>query len=142
MAQEGGRHGVGHREHVSLGDPAGACEAKQRNLIVSFGLPPRANSILGAGESSSFEIRRDDASFCEPSFSALTPSPRLSHHSGIIGLPYAVAEAGFVTGLILLVVLCLVTDWTIRLIVLNAKLSGRNSYIEVGRVTESVSVRR
>lgn len=35
------------------------------------------------------------------------------------------------TGLILLVVLCLVTDWTIRLIVLNAKLSGRNSYIEV-----------
>jgi hypothetical protein len=33
--------------------------------------------------------------------------------------------------MVLLVGLCLVTDWTIRLIVLNAKLSGRNSYIEV-----------
>jgi len=51
--------------------------------------------------------------------------------AGIIGLPYAVRQAGFVTGLILLVVLCGVTDWTIRLIVINAKLSGRNSYIEI-----------
>ncbi|KAH9832215.1 amino acid transporter [Rhodofomes roseus] len=51
--------------------------------------------------------------------------------AGIIGLPYAVRQAGFVTGLILLVALCGVTDWTIRLIVVNAKLSGRNSYIEI-----------
>lgn len=35
------------------------------------------------------------------------------------------------TGVVLLVVLCAVTDWTIRLIVINAKLSGRNSYIEI-----------
>ncbi|EMD37918.1 hypothetical protein CERSUDRAFT_154899 [Gelatoporia subvermispora B] len=48
-----------------------------------------------------------------------------------IGLPYAIRQAGFVTGLFLLVVLCGVTDWTIRLIVVNAKLSGRNSYIEI-----------
>lgn len=47
----------------------------------------------------------------------------------VIGLPYALAQAGFVTGIILLVVLCLVTDWTIRLIVINAKMSGQNSYI-------------
>ncbi|KAI0785603.1 AAAP amino acid permease [Abortiporus biennis] len=47
------------------------------------------------------------------------------------GLPYAVKQAGFVTGLILLVVLCAVTDWTIRLIVVNAKLSGQTSYIGV-----------
>ncbi|CCM01461.1 uncharacterized protein FIBRA_03515 [Fibroporia radiculosa] len=51
--------------------------------------------------------------------------------AGIIGLPYAVRQAGFFTGIVLLVVLCAVTDWTIRLIVINAKLSGRNSYIEV-----------
>lgn len=51
--------------------------------------------------------------------------------AGIIGLPYAIRQAGFVTGIILLVVLCAVTDWTIRLIVINAKLSGRNSYIEI-----------
>ncbi|EJD03370.1 amino acid transporter [Fomitiporia mediterranea MF3/22] len=51
--------------------------------------------------------------------------------AGLIGLPYAISQAGFFTGLFLLVVLCGVTDWTIRLIVINAKLSGRNSYIEI-----------
>lgn len=34
-------------------------------------------------------------------------------------------------GLILLVALGLVTDWTIRLIVLNAKMSGRRTYIDI-----------
>ena len=47
------------------------------------------------------------------------------------GLPYAVSQAGFFTGLLLLVILCGVTDWTIRLIVINAKFSGRSSYIEI-----------
>ncbi|KAJ3520402.1 hypothetical protein NMY22_g12774 [Coprinellus aureogranulatus] len=51
--------------------------------------------------------------------------------AGIIGLPYAVRQAGFVTGLLLLVIICGLTDWTIRLIVRNAKLSGRSSYIDV-----------
>ncbi|KAH7923402.1 hypothetical protein BV22DRAFT_1120845 [Leucogyrophana mollusca] len=51
--------------------------------------------------------------------------------AGIIGLPYAVSQAGFVLGVFLLVALCGVTDWTIRLVVINAKLSGRNSYIEI-----------
>lgn len=41
------------------------------------------------------------------------------------------SRAGFVTGMFLLVVLCFVTDWTIRLIVTNAKLSGTNSYIGI-----------
>lgn len=35
------------------------------------------------------------------------------------------------TGITLLVVLAGVTDWTIRLVVLNAKLSGTDSYIDV-----------
>ncbi|KAJ7287519.1 amino acid transporter [Mycena rebaudengoi] len=47
------------------------------------------------------------------------------------GLPYAVSQAGFFTGLFLLVVLCGVTDWTIRLIVVNAKMSGTHSYIDI-----------
>lgn len=47
------------------------------------------------------------------------------------GLPYAVRQAGFFMGLLLLLVLCGVTDWTIRLIVVNAKLSGQNSYIGI-----------
>ena len=41
------------------------------------------------------------------------------------------SRSGFYTGLFLLVVLCYITDWTIRLIVTNAKLSGTNSYIGI-----------
>jgi hypothetical protein len=41
------------------------------------------------------------------------------------------SRAGFFTGLFLLVVLSYVTDWTIRLIVTNAKLSGTKSYIGI-----------
>ncbi|GAA6054147.1 hypothetical protein JCM3770_003219 [Rhodotorula araucariae] len=51
--------------------------------------------------------------------------------AGIIGLPYALREAGFFSGIILLVILGIVTDWTIRLIVLNAKMSGRRTYIDI-----------
>jgi solute carrier family 38 (sodium-coupled neutral amino acid transporter), member 11 len=36
-----------------------------------------------------------------------------------------------VTGVVLLVILCALTDWTIRLIAVNAKLSGRTSYIDI-----------
>ncbi|KAK0554218.1 hypothetical protein OC846_000927 [Tilletia horrida] len=51
--------------------------------------------------------------------------------AGVVGLPLAMREAGFVAGLVLLVGLALLTDWTIRLIVLNAKLSGAPTYIEI-----------
>ncbi|PPQ98624.1 hypothetical protein CVT24_003957 [Panaeolus cyanescens] len=51
--------------------------------------------------------------------------------AGIIGLPYAVRQAGFFTGLLLLILLSGVTDWTIRLIVVNAKLSGGHSYLDI-----------
>ena len=39
------------------------------------------------------------------------------------------SRAGFFTGILLLVVLSAVTDWTIRLIVTKAKLSNTKSYI-------------
>ncbi|BEI84007.1 hypothetical protein CcaverHIS002_0406110 [Cutaneotrichosporon cavernicola] len=55
--------------------------------------------------------------------------------AGIIGLPYAIRQAGFVTGITLLIVLAAVTDWTIRLVVVNAKLSGRDSYMDVMSAT-------
>ncbi|CAG8559864.1 16097_t:CDS:2 [Cetraspora pellucida] len=47
------------------------------------------------------------------------------------GLPYSFLEAGIFTGMILLVVLTIVVDWTIRLLVLNSKLSGRSSYQDI-----------
>lgn len=48
--------------------------------------------------------------------------------AGIIGQPYALKQAGLLAGVVLLVVLTITVDWTIRLIVINSKLSGRDSF--------------
>ncbi|CAK7209314.1 hypothetical protein SCUCBS95973_000397 [Sporothrix curviconia] len=48
--------------------------------------------------------------------------------AGIIGQPYAMKQAGLVAGTMLLVVLTVAVDWTIRLIVVNSKLSGASSF--------------
>ncbi|KAK5003931.1 hypothetical protein LTR28_009571, partial [Elasticomyces elasticus] len=48
--------------------------------------------------------------------------------AGIIGQPYALRQAGLLTGVILLLALTVTVDWTIRLIVTNSKLSGANSF--------------
>lgn len=48
--------------------------------------------------------------------------------AGIIGQPYAFRQAGLLTGIVLLVALTITVDWTIRLIVINSKLSGSNSF--------------
>lgn len=50
--------------------------------------------------------------------------------AGIIGQPYAFKQAGLFTGVFLLIVLTITVDWTVRLIVTNAKLSGTNSFQE------------
>ncbi|KAI1428807.1 transmembrane amino acid transporter family protein [Xylaria sp. FL1777] len=48
--------------------------------------------------------------------------------AGIIGQPYAFKDAGLAAGIVLLVGLTVVIDWTIRLIVINSKLSGASSF--------------
>ena len=48
--------------------------------------------------------------------------------AGIIGQPYAFKQAGLLTGILLLIVLTITVDWTIRLIVTNSKLSGTDSF--------------
>ena len=48
--------------------------------------------------------------------------------AGIIGLPFAFSCTGWATGIVLLLGLTVVVDWTIRLIVVNAKLTGKTSY--------------
>lgn len=48
--------------------------------------------------------------------------------AGIIGQPYALRQAGLLSGILLLVLLTLAVDWTVRLIVVNSKLSGANSF--------------
>lgn len=51
--------------------------------------------------------------------------------AGIIGLPYALRNAGFVTGTGLIIILGIITDWSIRLISLNSKLTGQRTYIGI-----------
>ncbi|KAL3468291.1 transmembrane amino acid transporter protein-domain-containing protein [Aspergillus heterothallicus] len=48
--------------------------------------------------------------------------------AGIIGQPYALRQSGMVMGIVLLVALTITVDWTIRLIVVNSKLSGADSF--------------
>ncbi|KAL4978053.1 transmembrane amino acid transporter protein-domain-containing protein [Aspergillus desertorum] len=48
--------------------------------------------------------------------------------AGIIGQPYALRQSGMVMGILLLVALTVTVDWTIRLIVINSKLSGADSF--------------
>jgi sodium-coupled neutral amino acid transporter 11 len=92
-----------------------------------------ANSILGAGWCRfRLPLSPHSPSLQESSVSwAACPLDLNRNWRLALGLPYAMSQAGFVTGIFLLVVLCIATDWTIRLIVINAKLSGRNSYIEI-----------
>ncbi|KAI0244037.1 hypothetical protein L0F63_003201, partial [Massospora cicadina] len=51
----------------------------------------------------------------------------------IIGLPLSLKEAGIGMGLILLATLTWVADWTINLLVHNAKLSGTHNYQDLAR---------
>ncbi|KAM7407502.1 hypothetical protein PAMA_003296 [Pampus argenteus] len=48
--------------------------------------------------------------------------------SGIIGLPYALNQAGLPFGLLLLVVVAFITDYSIILLIKGGNLSGTNSY--------------
>lgn len=55
--------------------------------------------------------------------------------AGIVGIPKAFLNTGLLTGIILMTTLTLLNDWTLRLIIINTKLSGTKSY--TGFVTHS-----
>ncbi|ORX72984.1 hypothetical protein DL89DRAFT_274041 [Linderina pennispora] len=48
--------------------------------------------------------------------------------AGVIGLPYAMRQAGLLVGVLLVVALAGIVDWTLRVLAYCAKLSGRSSY--------------
>ncbi|KAJ2306078.1 hypothetical protein IWW55_001621 [Coemansia sp. RSA 2706] len=48
--------------------------------------------------------------------------------AGVIGLPYAMRQAGFLIGTVMVIVLALLVDWTLRVLALNSKLSGQQTY--------------
>ena len=120
-------------------------------------LPSEGNSLINGLPTEMFEIDEDDyldghgansdapllASVLGESYTPL-PLPESTPKSsllaaftnmsnsiigaGIIGLPYALKDAGLLTGIVLLVTLTVVVDWTIRLIPINSKLSGRETF--------------
>lgn len=55
--------------------------------------------------------------------------------AGIVGIPAAFRNSGLLAGLVLMAMLTYVNDWTLRLIILNTKLSGAKTY--TGFVTHS-----
>lgn len=48
--------------------------------------------------------------------------------AGIIGLPYAFRNSGVAAGIVMLLVLTVLIDWTLRLIIINNKYSSKTSY--------------
>lgn len=48
--------------------------------------------------------------------------------SGVIGIPYALHEAGFGLGLLLLILVAYITDYSLILMVQSGHISGRFSY--------------
>lgn len=48
--------------------------------------------------------------------------------AGVVGQPYAFKNCGVLAGTILLIILAFTIDWTLRLIVVNSKLSGKRTF--------------
>lgn len=48
--------------------------------------------------------------------------------AGIVGIPMAFLNSGLFLGVLLMTVLTIVNDWTLRLIIINTKLSGTKTY--------------
>ncbi|KAJ1726168.1 hypothetical protein LPJ61_005372, partial [Coemansia biformis] len=48
--------------------------------------------------------------------------------AGLIGLPYAMEQAGVLVGVAMIVVLALLVDWTLHVLAYSSKLSGQQTY--------------
>ncbi|RYO93815.1 hypothetical protein DL764_007934 [Monosporascus ibericus] len=107
---------------------AGASRSDRRPLLTDIEAPSVtvANSPIWGGGADG------DAPWTERPKSGLRPAFMNMANSiigaGIIGQPYAFREAGLLAGIALLLALTVVVDWTIRLIVVNSKLSGASSF--------------
>ncbi|RYP21484.1 hypothetical protein DL767_009249 [Monosporascus sp. MG133] len=111
-----------------IDDSSGASRSDRRPLLTDIEAPSVtvANSPIWGGGGDG------DAAWTERPKSGLRPAFMNMANSiigaGIIGQPYAFKEAGLLAGVALLLALTVVVDWTIRLIVINSKLSGASSF--------------
>nr|KIR46652.1 solute carrier family 38 (sodium-coupled neutral amino acid transporter), member 11 [Cryptococcus bacillisporus CA1280] len=108
-------------EDIELQDSATA------PLLAGAAASPR---LLRLEERDLLEVEGPNAASRGSLLDAVTNMANSIIGAGIIGLPYAVSQAGFVMGVFLLIALAFISDWTIRLVILTSKLSGRESYTE------------
>ncbi|OWZ57491.1 solute carrier family 38 (sodium-coupled neutral amino acid transporter), member 11 [Cryptococcus neoformans] len=125
--RDGGRDGDDHvlfraaEEDIELQDSATA------PLLAGAAASPR---LLESEEHHLLETEGHKAASRGSILDAVTNMANSIIGAGIVGLPYAVSQAGFVMGVFLLIALAAISDWTIRLVILTSKLSGRESYTE------------
>lgn len=113
--------GGGIREQDSLDDG----DARPSEESHSAPLLPSASTPID------WSLSADDSPLTRPTSSLQAAVSNMSNSilgAGIIGQPYAFKEAGLATGVALLITLTFVVDWTIRLIVVNSKMSGRSTF--------------
>ncbi|RYP50120.1 hypothetical protein DL768_004324 [Monosporascus sp. mg162] len=111
-----------------MDDSSGTSRSDRRPLLTDIEAPSVtvANSpIWGDGADGNAPWTERPKSGLRPAFMNMANS---IIGAGIIGQPYAFKEAGLLAGVALLLALTVVVDWTIRLIVVNSKLSGASSF--------------
>ncbi|EGX97101.1 amino acid transporter, putative [Cordyceps militaris CM01] len=115
------------RSTLDLEDPLRASTDSDHRmpLLTSMEAPSVAlANDLDAADAAAQELRRPKSGLQ----SAFMNMANSIIGAGIIGQPYAIRQAGLLAGVVLLVGLTAVVDWTICLIVINSKLSGTSSF--------------
>ncbi|KAE8856707.1 hypothetical protein PTNB73_09429 [Pyrenophora teres f. teres] len=107
-----------------MDDPNGHERVQRLPLLTGIEAP----SVTVANESFNPEDHLENARPRSGMRSAFMNMANSIIGAGIIGQPYAIRNAGLITGTVLLIGLTIVVDWTIRLIVINSKLSGTDSF--------------
>ncbi|KAI1260794.1 transmembrane amino acid transporter [Xylariaceae sp. FL1019] len=116
-------------DYFDVQSPDSPIHTSRRPLLTDIEAPSVtvANSLHGADDIHSF-AERERARPKSGLSSAFMNMANSIIGAGIIGQPYAFKDAGLAAGIVLLVSLTVVVDWTIRLIVINSKLSGASSF--------------
>ncbi|RSL70010.1 hypothetical protein CEP54_002001 [Fusarium duplospermum] len=112
--------------YFDMEEAASPARAHRMPLLTGIEAPSVtvANSMGDPGELAEHEMNRPKSGLK----SAFMNMANSIIGAGIIGQPYAVRQAGLVGGILLLVGLTVVVDWTICLIVINSKLSGTSHF--------------
>ena len=98
----------------------------QENTDESFLMSGLGRSFYGTGEydETKEQNKKEEASKLSTSFNYINSILG----SGIIGMPYALMNAGVVLGMILFILISILSTYTLRLMVRNAEISGSSSY--------------